>query len=82
MYVFLTKQLSMAMDDFAENFTNRFVSQSYTVVLMITCWLASLANVSRRCSKGRPTSLQCHIEIRKVKRQSCWFRCVWVVSGR
>lgn len=70
MYVFLTKQLSMAMENMAEDFTNRFVCRLYAVDLMMTRGLLSLADVSQCCAKEWLSYPQCHSVRRKTKAQS------------
>ncbi len=70
MYVFLTKQQGMMMDNMAEDFTKRIVFRPYTVALMMACGRLSLADVSQCCPKGRLTSPQCHSVRRKTKAQS------------
>lgn len=49
MYVFLTKQLEMIVDNEAEDFTKRIVFRPYTVALMMACGVLSLADVSQCC---------------------------------
>lgn len=70
MYVFLTKQLEMIVDNEAEDFTKRIVFRPYTVALMMACGVLSLADVSLCCPKVRSTSPQCHSVRRKTKAQS------------
>ena len=71
------------MDEIAENFTNRFVSQSYTVVLMITCWLCFSGKLISPLLEGTANSSAMSYRDKKGKRAivlvSLRVGCFWAI---